>query len=259
MSGSGSVSEKLVKPPFFGSPRYRFSRSDANMSPFEKLNTSEVLSRGALRHQVVHHLLTAIFLGDLPSGTRLIVMKLAAQFGLSSTPIREALVELEAVGIIRFEHNRGAVVKPFGPDQLHEIYQLRRILEAEAARTACGRIEKKELETLRDELKKLLKTKQDRRWADQEMISDRRLHSIIITSCGSERLAEEVHRYDTLVQTLREIVGYNRQAQLEATEDHLAIVEGLLAGNGEAAAAAMSRHIDHAEKPVTTVLFSKKR
>jgi DNA-binding GntR family transcriptional regulator len=229
------------------------------MSPFDKLKTSDVLSRGALRHQVVHHLLTAIFLGDLPSGTRLIVMKLAAQFGLSSTPIREALVELEAVGIIRFEHNRGAVVKPFGPDQLREIYQLRRILEAEAARTACGRIDHKELETLRDELKKLLKTKQDRRWAELEMAYDRRLHAIIVASCGSQRLAEEVHRYETLAQTLREIVGYDRIAQLQATEDHLAIVESLLAGDGDAAAKAMSRHIDHAEKPVNAVLFSKKR
>ena len=84
------------------------TQANTDMNPIENLHSLEDLPHGALRHQVVHRLLNAIFLGDLPSGTRLIVMKLAAHFGLSSTPVREALVELEAVGIIQFVHNRGA-------------------------------------------------------------------------------------------------------------------------------------------------------
>jgi DNA-binding GntR family transcriptional regulator len=229
------------------------------MNPIENLPSLSDPFRGALRHQVVRRLLDAIFVGDLPSGTRLIVMKLAAQFGLSSTPVREALVELEAVGIVCFEHNRGAIVKPFGPDELREIYQLRRILEVEATRTACGRVDRGELESLRDEMNKLLRSRRDRQWVDREMATDRRLHDLITSSCGSARLAQEIHRYDNLVQSLRDVVGRERRAQLQALEEHLAIIDGLRAGNAEAAAAAMARHIERAADSVATVLFSRKK
>jgi DNA-binding GntR family transcriptional regulator len=229
------------------------------MNPIESLQSLENQFQGALRHQVVRRLLSTIFLGDLPSGTRLIVMKLAAQFGLSSTPVREALVELEAVGIVRFEHNRGAIVKPFGPDELREIYQLRRILEVEAARTACGRIDRCELESVRGEMKKLLRARRDRQWVEREMATDRRLHELITSSCGSERLAQEIHRYDNLVQSLRDVVGRERRAQQQALEEHLAIIEGMLAADAEAAGLAMARHIERAAESVSAVLFSAKK
>jgi DNA-binding GntR family transcriptional regulator len=203
--------------------------------------------------------LDAIFVGDLPSGTRLIVMKLAAQFGLSSTPVREALVELEAVGIVCFEHNRGAIVKPFGPDELREIYQLRRILEVEATRTACGRIDRGDLDSLREDMKKLLRARRDRQWVEREMATDRRLHELITSSCGSARLAQEIHRYDNLVQSLRDVVGRERRAQLQALEEHLAIIDGLSADDADAAAAAMAKHIERAAESVAMVLFSSKK
>jgi DNA-binding GntR family transcriptional regulator len=229
------------------------------MNPIENLKSLENLSHGALRHQVVQRLLNAIFLGDLPSGTRLIVMKLAAHFGLSSTPVREALVELEAVGIIHFEHNRGAVVKPFGPGQLREIYQMRRILEAEAARTACGNIDKSALKNMRREMQQLLEARHDRHWAEQEMDTDRQLHSLIASSCGSERLAQEIHRYDTLVQTLRDVIGRERRAQESALAEHIAIIGTLLTDDSEAASAAMARHIDQAAESISAVLFSRNK
>jgi DNA-binding GntR family transcriptional regulator len=229
------------------------------MNPIENLKSLENLSHGALRHQVVQRLLNAIFLGDLPSGTRLIVMKLAAHFGLSSTPVRESLVELESVGIVQFEHNRGAVVKPFGPEQLREIYQLRRILEAEAARTACGRIDKDELKSLLRTMQQLTTARHDRHWAENEMATDRQLHSMIASSCGNERLAQEIHRYDTLVQALRDVIGHEHRAQEHALEEHIAVIEALLADDSETAYAAMAHHIDRAAESVSAVIFSGKR
>jgi DNA-binding GntR family transcriptional regulator len=85
------------------------------------------------------------------------------------------------------------------------------------------------------------------------------LHELITTACGSERLAQEIHRYDTLVETLRDVVGRERRAQQEALEDHLAIIDALLAENVESSAAAMVRHIDRAAESVAAVLFSRKR
>ncbi len=236
----------------------RSSKYNRGMNPPENTLFPKTLSHGALRHQVVRRLLNSIFLGESPSGAQLRVMKLAAQYGLSSTPIREALVELESVGMISFVHNRGAIVNAFGPGQLREIYQLRRILEVEATCSACGRIDAGELESLRREMKLLLKAKHNLHWAEREMATDRRLHALIAASCGSKRLAQEIHRYDTLIQSLRDVVGHERRAQQLANREHIAILDALLADDAPTAVAAMAGHIDHTADSVSKVLFSRK-
>jgi len=152
------------------------------------------LSRGALRHEVVRRLLSEIFHGQVPAGARLVVQKLAARFGISSTPVREALVELEAVGLVRFVHNRGAVVKPFGPTELGEVFQIRRILETEAARAACDRIDAAALEDLRHQTAVLAGLSRGDEWSQRQMATDRELHRMIADACGSGRLRDEIDR-----------------------------------------------------------------
>jgi DNA-binding GntR family transcriptional regulator len=225
----------------------------------EQIQQLGALTQGALRHQVVRRLLGAIFQGELPAGTRLIVMKLAAQLGLSSTPVREALVELEAVGMIKFWHNRGAIVKPFTAVELREVYQIRRIFEQEASRAACGRIDPRVLKNLQDQMRRLLQGRYSKQWVKEEMSTDRRMHEVIAAACGNARLAEEIHRYDTLVQALRDVVGRNQESQIQALKDHLAVLDALLAGDGAEAAAAMGRHIDRAAEYAAAALFSEKK
>jgi DNA-binding GntR family transcriptional regulator len=219
----------------------------------------ELLSRGALRHQLVRRLLVEIFKGKMPSGTRLAAMSLAKRFGLSSTPVREALLELEANGMVQFVHNCGAMVKPFGPEQLRDIFELRRLLESEAIRSACGRIDLAALQSLRQELLEL--TQQSRRgksWLDQEMATDRKLHAMIAAGCANTRLAAESQRCDTLVQAIRDVIGNERRATREAVEEHLVIVDALIAGDAAAAAAAMRNHIDRTAQSAEKVLFPRK-
>lgn len=218
----------------------------------------ETLARGALRHEVVNRLLREIFLGRLPAGTRMIAQKLAARFGISSTPVREALLELEAVGLARFVHNRGAVVRPFGPTELGEVFQIRRILESEAVRTACGRIDPRGLEDLRRETDRLARSEAGDQWSELAMAADCKLHRVIAADCGSARLADEIARYDTLVQAIREIVGNRRQAQRRAMEEHLAVIDAVAAGHAQQAAAEMARHIDRTAEDVAAVLFSRR-
>lgn len=212
-------------------------------------------TRGALRHEVMLRLLKAIFLGELAAGSRLMVLKLAERLGTSSTPIREALVELDAVGVVEFVHNRGAVVAPFGPDELREIYHLRRILEAEAARCACGSVDATSLEALREEMLALLDQGDGDHWSQAASETDRRLHELVADGCGNVRLAREIRRYDTLVQTIREIVGENHQVQRQAMREHLSIVDGLLGDDREAATAAMAAHIDSAARFAEAAMF----
>src|SRR3989304_1469431 len=82
------------------------------------------------RQNLTQTLLTAVFRGQIPEGEWLNAQKLAAEFGVSATPVREALLELAAVGLVEMQHNRGTVVRPFKARELRDIYHLRAILEA---------------------------------------------------------------------------------------------------------------------------------
>ena len=228
-----------------------------SLDALDALNQVGSLSRGAIRHDVVLRLVEAIFHGNLPAGTRLVAQRLAERFGVSPTPIREALVELEAVGVVRFVHNRGAVVKQFGPQQLHDIYHLRRILEAEATRCACGRIDLQAMRTLKQQMTELLQASDGGDWSEQAMAADLRLHDLTAENCGNSRLANEIRRYGTLMQTAREIVGNARHVQQQALLEHLPIIDALLAEEAELAASQMARHIDSTAESVETIMFRR--
>ena len=220
-------------------------------------STIETLTPAALRRNVVAKLMRSIFQGELPPGTKLVVQKLALRFGVSPTPVREALLELESAGMIQFIHNRGAVVKPVGPQEIQEIYHVRRVLETEATRAACGRIPLDALCGIDRDLKQLL-TDLERgteTWSERAMETDRRLHELIISNSGNRRLANEIRRYYALIESLRVAVGNERQAQLRAVHEHLALTAALLSINVEQAAAAMERHIHSTARSVVAVMF----
>lgn len=91
-----------------------------------------------------------IFTGEVAAGEPLRQRDLAARFGISPTPVREALRRLEAEGLIDYDVHRGATVveASFGPSE--ENFQIRSVLEALAARLAAQRIEPAELDELRE-------------------------------------------------------------------------------------------------------------
>jgi len=78
--------------------------------------------------------------GQLPGGLPLRQARLAAEFGVSRIPVREALSRLEAEGLVRREHHRGCVVASLSIDELRESLEIRKILESAALRMATPRM-----------------------------------------------------------------------------------------------------------------------
>lgn len=209
----------------------------------------------ALRYKLMRSLLDSIFDGRLRAGSKLAVMRLAKEFGTSSTPVREALVELASVGVVKFVHHRGAIVKPLGPRELRDIFQMRRVLEVEATKCATGRIGIAELESLEKKLQDLVRKSRSSCWLEQVIATDRHLHGLIVGSCGSARMANEVGRYSMLIQAVHNVVGNPSEAQLAAVREHLVIIQAMIANDSAAAAAAMGRHIDNSAKVAEKVMF----
>jgi DNA-binding GntR family transcriptional regulator len=217
------------------------------------------VARAGLREQVSQRLLSSVFKRQFPSGSRLIVRRLAERFGVSPTPVREALVELAGLGIVDLLPNRGAVVKPFGAEELGHISQIRRVLETEACRSSCGRIEQAALRDLRDQFNRLRKMPQNDAWDRTARSLDSRLHRLIADSTANPRLGYEIKRYLSLFRSMRNIShlrdsmeNYRRSNDVP---EHLQIVEALIAGNRQRAADAMDRHIRSITSVLTDLVF----
>jgi DNA-binding GntR family transcriptional regulator len=206
---------------------------------------------GTRRQTLVQYLLKDIMHGRLRPGQRLVVQELAERLGVGRTPIREALITLTGIGVVEMRPNRGAVVRSVRAREVRDIYLLRRALECEAIRTACGRIGEDELQELAAEFRRLIGAvadDRDRLIADAQAL-DNRLHDVIAKSCGNASLMDELNRLKLLYRAFRDCayeqtgpLGTYPRKDIEACE-HLAIVEALIARDRKVAVRAMSRHI----------------
>lgn len=204
---------------------------------------------GLRRQAIVRVVLTDIFHGKLRAGQRLVTEILANRFGVSHTPIREALIELRGIGVVDLQPNRGAVVRRLTAQNVREVCQVRRVLECEAVRGAARRINRSSVETLARDIHQLAASTPDSEAVARAQELDNELHDLIRESCGNAFLAIELARLRTLFRTFRDVTwdielarnDFHRIA-VEAAE-HLAITNALLTGDSRGATRAMATHI----------------
>lgn len=206
---------------------------------------------GLRRKALVEDLLREVVQGRLRPGQHLVTRELADRFGVSHTPIREALIALAGIGVVDLLPNRGAIVRRVSPEEVREICQVRRALECEAVRGACGRIDPAELRVLHEAFRGML-ARTSPFTTDviaEARAADSRLHDLIASSSGNAFLAKEIGRLKILFRAFRD-VSWEReedrkeyQRLAEEAREHLAIVDALLAIDRAAAVRAMSRHI----------------
>jgi DNA-binding GntR family transcriptional regulator len=206
---------------------------------------------GLRRQTIVQSLLAEVVQGRLRAGQHLVTQELADQFGVSHTPIREALIALAGIGIIDLLPNRGAVVRRVTAKDVREVCQVRRALECEATRSACGKIDLAELRTLSADLRRLMapSSQSVATFIDEARIVDSRLHDLIASSCDNTFLAKELSRLKILFRAFRDVAYIRHEARndvdrlAEEAHEHHAIVEGLLDGDTRTAVRAMAKHI----------------
>jgi DNA-binding GntR family transcriptional regulator len=211
--------------------------------------TETPFDHGLRRPAIVRGVLTDIFHGRYRAGDRLVTEVLANRFGVSHTPIREALIELHGIGFVDLLPNRGAVVRELTAQNVREICQVRRVLECEAARGAARRVNRIAAAELAARIRQLAAAPADARAVEEAQEIDNALHDLVRESCGNAFLISELSRLKLLFRAFRDVTwdlelsrsDFHRIA-IEANE-HLAITEALLSGDSRAAAYAMARHI----------------
>ncbi len=106
------------------------------------------MNGAAAKRNILEELKMSIMQGTFKPRERLVERNLAAQFGVSRTPIRESLHQLAAMGMVRIIPNQGAMVADFSLQDIESLYFVRRHLERLAGRLACSKISKEEINTL---------------------------------------------------------------------------------------------------------------
>lgn len=183
-----------------------------------------------------------ILTGELPPATRLDEVRLAARFGVSRTPVREALVELAATGLVEIRPNHGATVTAISLKRLFEMFETMAELEAICARFAARRIttgEVAELRRIHDECRRLAKAgKHD---AYYQCNAD--FHEAIYKATHNGFLAEQVTAIRNRLEPYRRIQLRRAGRLLESFDEHDQVVDALSRHDGADAYKVMYEHV----------------
>lgn len=209
------------------------------------------LSGAANKRIVVRGILRGLMAGRWKGNERITEATAVELFGVSRTPVREAMLELQGLGLLELRRNCGAVVLPFGETELREMYSVRALLESEAARLAATRIAPGDIERLHRDFLSI----RDSDGIDPDWRHDRDLHRLVAESSGNRRLLAEIARYGELVQTIREIVVESTSGiHHTSADEHLRILAALAARDPEASATAMRRHLQQASESAVAAM-----
>ena len=191
----------------------------------------------ALRQKIVS--------GELAVGARLKERDLCGELNVSRTPVREALRQLQADGLVTIEPRRGGVVAGIDEDEADEVYALGVLLESYGASLAARRIDAEqlaELSEILDRMDAVLQT--DSPEARSRYLElDSAFHRGIAASTGNRHLVRLLGQVVGLPVLVRAFTHYRHDDLLRSLQQHRTIFAALTAGDTEWAEAAMRAHI----------------
>ena len=217
--------------------------------------TDLTVGEGALSDRLVDELQRRILSGDVPVGSWLRHANIAEEFGISRTPVREALRVLGSRGIVTIVKNRGARVNGHSATEMRELGAVRAELEGYAAELAVDWINDEQLAQMHDALDRFAvaiddykidparsrKPEANVRWSE----TNECFHSAILRGSGNRQLLlsiEDISRRLPRNSNYPAYAGNSRLLQQNLAE-HQAVAEAIIAGNAKKARAAMIKHI----------------
>ena len=183
-----------------------------------------------------------IVTGKYLPGTRLDETELATEFGMSRTPVREALIQLANGGLIEMRPRRGAIVAEASPERLYEMFEVMAELEAMCARLAARRLVTTDLQAIAS-AQTACDAACERGDLDAYYHENERFHAAIYQASHNSFLREEATSLFRRLGAYRRMQLRNRGRLRTSREEHAAVVEALAAGDPALAAERIHRHV----------------
>jgi DNA-binding GntR family transcriptional regulator len=202
------------------------------------------ITRVSLHEELVGRVEDLIIDGTLPSGTKIPEKELCLKFGVSRTPMREALKVLAADGLITLEPNRGAWVRAITVAELEEVFPIMGALEALSGELACQNITDAEIESVRTAHTEMLEHYKDRN-RQEYFQSNQRIHEIILEAAGNATLAMQYHSLSKRVRRARFLANMEEDRWGKAVEEHGLILSALERRAGAELALILKQHLEN--------------
>lgn len=190
----------------------------------------------------------------LPPGFQALEAEIALKLRMSRTPVREALIRLEAEGLVELIPRRGVRVTPISPDDMREIYEILTALEPQAAATVAvtGLTEEQvaRLEAIVSDMAQALDAEDLDAWAD----ADDQFHRTLLELGSNRRLIDFVKTLLDQSHRARVVTLRLRELPIKSTDEHRRILDRLAAGDADGTHSVFREHRQRAAKELLDIL-----
>jgi DNA-binding GntR family transcriptional regulator len=205
---------------------------------------------GSTRQRIVDSLCAAIYSGKLRPGEPLLELQLAREFHVSQTPVREALFQLERMGLVRRYANRGTVVTQLSAAEIRERVDLRRTLEVLAATQAALRINSAALAELREAVRRIAGAVSENDYFGSA-VADLDFHRAIWKLADNQTLYDILDRLCAPLFAFMSIVRSSRRENIRRmARSHEEIVDALAAGDPASIRAVITAHFNRSYESI---------
>lgn len=205
----------------------------------------EVTDKYSLRGRVFHKIREDILSGLYQEHEELKEVAISEEMGVSRTPVREALRQLELEGLVQIIPNKGAYVTGITEKDVKDIYMIRSLLEGLCAKWACKHITKEQMDEMEENVY-LAKFHAEKGHLEQLAELDNRFHDIMYEACDSKMLEHTLKDFHQYVLRVRKKTLNNANRGLASNQEHEMIMEAIKEKNGEKAQMLANRHMINA-------------
>jgi len=195
----------------------------------------------------------AIISYEVKPGETLGEEQIANKLGVSRTPVREALKELQKEGLVKMIHRKGAFVAEISSKDVEEIFLLREILECAAVKMAIPRLKEEDLIEMEDLFNSIGKNIEMRNRKDI-FETDIKLHSLIVNTAGNRRLSKFLNILNGQVYRMRVLSATTPGRLNKSLQEHKDILEALKKRDIDSAEQRLKKHIRNIKNNILEML-----
>jgi DNA-binding GntR family transcriptional regulator len=211
--------------------------------------TNAVKRRAQTAERIFNRLIEAIVTGTLASGQPMREAGFAKQWGVSRTPLREAVRRAAEAGLLILRRNRAPLVRAFTPHDVDCLYQMREVLEVLALEQAWEHIPPNVISDLKAEARKAAPY-HAKDWIGQCLAFDDALHSSWIDHCQNPWLTQSLQRIRTFIRILQRLMAHDAELVRRSYQEHCAVLETLGTRDWQAGITRLREHIRNSSAAV---------
>ncbi|HEY7908588.1 MAG TPA: GntR family transcriptional regulator [Thermomicrobiales bacterium] len=211
-----------------------------------------------LNERVYQYVRARVVDGTFLAGARLDEQSLAAELGVSRTPIREAIGKLTTEGLVEYRPYQGNFVRAFNAKQVNDLYEVRKSLESLAVRLAVPMLTDEQVGEIDAILADVHRAREAMDMAAYGA-ADRRFHRAIAAFSENETLIESLNRLDLQIQVVRTVANHDPGVVARTAAERPRILAALRARDAAGAALLMEEHIEDVRRSVVEQIAASAR